>query len=339
MTDERSGPVGIAFVGAGMVAELHAKAIGRSSSARLVGLFDVDEQLAERRASEWSCRSYASLEALLSDDEVAAVYVLTPTQLHVAHARAALRAGKHVLVEKPVSRRERDIAGLIELARRKSRVCLPGHNYAYIPEYRRMKRLVHEGALGTVRLAAVMFNIAHTEEVASHYDGITWLVMPHHAYLVVGLLGLPARVTAGVTEPAWKQLDREDQGWIVLDYPPHTTAILFTSLGADDDSADPWSLMVKVIGSRGSSSASWRAAVTRQAVGSMSLGWIPYEEAYEGELAAFTAAVRGDSSLVASPMSDAIAVARIVGAAERAIRQSRTVTLTARPPAEGRTAR
>jgi predicted dehydrogenase len=59
----------------------------------------------------------------------------------------------------------------------------------------------------------------------------------------------------------------------------------------------------------------------------MSLGWLPYEEAYEHELAAFVAAVEGDASRIASPMSDAVAVAEIVGAAERSIRERRTVFL------------
>src|SRR4051812_44059565 len=187
MTLSPAQPVRIGFIGGGMVAELHAKAIARSETAVLAGLFDVDEGLAQRRSAEWSCATYESLDALLADGDIEAVLVLTPTQLHFEHARAALLAGKHVLVEKPVSRSSDEIEQLIELAAKQSRVCIPGHNYAYIPEYRRIKRLVRSDDLGIVRLVAVMFNIAHTEEVASHYDGVTWLVMPHHAYLTAGL--------------------------------------------------------------------------------------------------------------------------------------------------------
>ena len=319
----------IGFAGAGMVSELHAAAIARSGSARLAGVFDVDAGLGARRAQEWSCRPFASLEAMLADDEVDAVFVLSPTEHHVEQARAALLAGKHVLVEKPVSRSADEVSGLIALAERQNRVCVPGHNYAYIPEYQRIKRLAADGSLGVVRLGAVMFAVAHTEEVAGHYDGVIWLVMPHHAYLMHGLLGMPASVTAGVTTPAWARLEREDQAWFVLEYPPHTTAMLFTTLGADDDSADPWTFVVKAIGSAGSASASWRAAIVRRAAASMSLGWVPYEEAYEHELSAFVAAVGGDPSRIASPMGDAVAVARIVGAAEESIRRRQPVAIEA----------
>jgi predicted dehydrogenase len=317
----------VGFSGAGMVAELHAAAVARSSSARLVGIFDPVESLAERRASEWSCRVFATFESLVASDEIDAVFVLSPTEHHVAQARAALSAGKHVLVEKPVSRSAIDVSRLAAAARRHRRVCMPGHNYAYMPEYQRIRRLAQDGSLGVLRLAAVIFAVAHTEEVASHYDGVTWLVMPHHAYLVHGLLGMPASVTAGNTQPAWQQLDREDQAWCVLDYPPHGTAMLFTTLGADDDSADPWTFVVKAIGTEGSASASWRAAVLRRPVGSMKLGWAPYEEAYENELAAFVAAVAGDPSRIASPLEDAVAVAKIICAAELSTRRRRTVFL------------
>jgi predicted dehydrogenase len=327
MTASAADPLRIAFSGGGMVAELHAAAIRRSPLARLVGIFDPDRALAKRRSDEWSCLAYPRFDALLASDKVDAVFVLSPSQYHIEQARAVLRAGKHVLVEKPVSRRPRDISALSALAARRGRVCLPGHNYAYIPEYQRIKRLVRDGSLGVLRLTAIFFAVAHSEEVASHYDGVNWLVMPHHAYLVHGLWGLPASVTAGVTEPTWKEIRQDDQAWFVLDYPPHGTAMLFTTLGADDDSADPWSFVVKAIGSGGSASASWRAGVVRRAIGSMGVGWAPYEEAYDAQLQAFISAVGGDESRVASTMFDAIAVARIVRTAEASIRGRRTVLL------------
>jgi predicted dehydrogenase len=317
----------IAFAGAGMVAELHAAAIRRSPLAQLVGVYDPDRQLAARRSDEWSCLAYPTFESVLASSDIDAVFVLSPSQYHVQQARAVLLSDKHVLVEKPVSRKPAEIARLIALATRQERVCIPGHNYAYIPEYQRIRRLVHDGSLGILRLAAIFFAVAHSEEVASHYDGVNWLVMPHHAYLVHGLLGSPASVTAGVTEPAWRHIQREDQAWYVLDYPPHGTAMLFATLGADDDSADPWSFVVKAIGSGGSASATWRAGVVRRAIGSMGIGWAPYEEAYEAQLAAFIAAIGGDDSRIASPMSDAIAVAKIVRTAEASVMRRRTVLL------------
>jgi predicted dehydrogenase len=319
-------PLRIALAGAGMVSELHAPAIARSDRTVLAGVFDPDRSLSERRAESWSCADYSSLEELLGSD-VDAVFVLTPTALHVETALAALEAGKHVLVEKPVASGVDELERLVAAAGASDRVCMPGHNYAYVPELARMRRLVHAGRLGEIRLLSVMFAIAHEERVAAHYDGALRLVLPHHAYLAAGLLGLPARVHAGVTEPGWERLEQEDQAWIALDYPPRTTALLFATIAVDDDSADPWTFVVKALGTKGSASATWRSGIYQDEAGSMSAGYAAYEEAYELELDAFCQAVAGDPDAIASTMEDAVAVERILTAAEAAARSHRAVEL------------
>src|SRR5207245_1716004 len=132
-------------------------------------------------------------------------------------------------------------------------------------------------------------------------------------------LGTPTAVTAGVTEPAWESLDREDQAWLVFEYPPRTIAMLYASLAADDDSADPWSFVIKVIGSRGSASVSWRSGVFVNTIGSMARGYAAYEEAYDRELAAFVAAAHGHPERIESTLEDATQVEAILGAAETSI--------------------
>jgi predicted dehydrogenase len=310
-----------------MVSELHAAAISRSSVATLIGVFDPQTELAERRSSDWSCTAYESLESLLADDAVDAVFVLTPTQTHVDAAVQSLEAGKHVLVEKPVAENLADLERLLRAAHAAKTVCIPGHNYAYIPEIQRISRLVREGLLGEIRFASIIFAIAHDEEVARHYDGALRLVMPHHAYLINTLLGLPATVHAGMTDTAWKTLEREDQCWMTLEYKPKATAFLFATLAVDDNSADPWSFVVKVIGTAGSASATWRTGIFRRERGSMSTGYAAYEDSYEHELDAFCRYASGDHRAVASPLEDAVAVEQILSAAEEAAEQQRPVSL------------
>jgi predicted dehydrogenase len=308
--------VRIGFLGCGMVAEMHRAAIERARGAELVGVFDPDPA----RARACGVEAYPNAAAMLADDDVEAVFVLTPTATHVELAIAVLRAGKHVLVEKPVARDREELRQLLREAEVAGTVCLPGHNYAYVPEIARMVRLVRHGSLGEIRLLSIVFAIAHREEVAERYDGVVRLVMPHHAYLAHRLMGVPASVQAGVTEPGWDRLRRHDQCWIALDYPPRGTGLLFASLGVDDESADPWTFVVKALGTQGSASATWRTGVWKSAIGSMSTAFAPYEEAYELQLEAFCRAVRGDPSRVQSTLQDAIAAERILSAAEAAIR-------------------
>jgi predicted dehydrogenase len=315
--------VRIGFLGCGMVAEMHRAAIERTGAAELVGVFDP----APAHARAWPGESYPSAAALIADDAVEAVFVLSPTATHAELATAALRAGKHVLVEKPVATDAEALRGLLREAAAAGTVCLPGHNYAYVPEIARMARLVRRGSLGEIRLLSIVFAIAHSEQVAERYDGVVRLVMPHHAYLAHTLMGLPSSVQAGVTEPGWQQLPRHDQCWMALDYPPRATGLLFASLGVSDESADPWTFVVKALGTEGSASATWRTGVWKSAIGSMATAYAPYEEAYELQLDAFCRAVRGDPSLVRSTLEDAVAAEQILSAAERAIRTRAAVPL------------
>ena len=92
----------IALIGTGNVAHMHARAMERIPGARLVGGFNRTREKAEAFAARYGGRVYDSVDELLGDAEVDAVTVLTRMEDHVENAVAALRAGKHVLCEKPL---------------------------------------------------------------------------------------------------------------------------------------------------------------------------------------------------------------------------------------------
>src|SRR5437588_149715 len=80
--------------------------------------------------------------------------------------------GRDVLIEKPVSPDPLEIDRLISVARSTGRVAMPAHNYAYTPEFQRIKRLVDDGSLGNVRGVWVTYALKHPESVASAYGGV-----------------------------------------------------------------------------------------------------------------------------------------------------------------------
>jgi predicted dehydrogenase len=307
----------VGFSGCGIVSELHARAVAANPRTALAAVFDPDRGRAETAAARWGCRTHAGYADLLGDDAVDAVFVLSPTPRHLEQARAALVAGKHVLVEKPVALDVGDVERLVRQASGSGRVCMPGHNYAYIPEFRRVRDVVRSGELGEVRYVAITYSIAHTEDVAARYDGILQVVMPHHAYLATGLLGEPAAVFAGRTEPGWTALARDDQCWMVLEYPPRATALLFASMAVDDGSPGAWTFLVKAVGTQGSIAGSWDVAALSDASGGRRLRL--YEESFHHELAAFVAAVDGVPDAIVSPLEDAAPVARLLRAADTAV--------------------
>jgi predicted dehydrogenase len=93
---------GFAIIGCGLISKFHARAIADVPGAELVACYDRVPEAADRLAAETGCKAYHSLEALLADPRVEVVTVATPSGAHLEPAVAAARAGKHVIVEKPL---------------------------------------------------------------------------------------------------------------------------------------------------------------------------------------------------------------------------------------------
>ena len=129
---DQTPTVRLAFAGAGNVTSgPYHHAVIRSSAAELVGVYDPDADAAERLASLHGARTYPDLGALLADDTVQGVVVGTPNHLHFEVAEACLRAGKHVLIEKPVAQQVEEIDALNQLATSLQLVAMPAHNFIY----------------------------------------------------------------------------------------------------------------------------------------------------------------------------------------------------------------
>lgn len=140
-------PLRTCFAGAGMVAELHHRAARLGGHVTVAGVVEPRTDLARQRAEEWDTTRYPSLAAALEDETVQAVFVLTPPESHEEAALTALAAGRPVLIEKPVA----DPAGISRIeaaAASHGLTCVPGHNYAYQPEFTALRRLVLSGNSG-----------------------------------------------------------------------------------------------------------------------------------------------------------------------------------------------
>ena len=103
-------------------------------------------------------RAHGSYEALLADDDVEAVYISLPNRLHMEWTRRALEAGKHVLCEKPLSRRTAEVAGAFNLAARRDRVLMEAFMYRHHPQTARLAELVASGAIGRPRIIRSSFS-------------------------------------------------------------------------------------------------------------------------------------------------------------------------------------
>ncbi len=95
-------PLGFGIIGCGMIAQFHARAIGDIRGAKLIACYDRVPAAADKLAEITGCKAYHDLDAMLADPAVQVVTIGTPSGAHLEPALAVARAGKHVIVEKPL---------------------------------------------------------------------------------------------------------------------------------------------------------------------------------------------------------------------------------------------
>jgi D-xylose 1-dehydrogenase (NADP+, D-xylono-1,5-lactone-forming) len=171
-----------------------------SPKVDLLGVASRDRGRAEAYAREWGIpRAYGSYEELLADPDIEAVYISLPNTLHCEWSIAAVKAGKHVLCEKPMSRDPAEVEAAFDAAERAGRLLSEAFMYRHNPQTRRLVELVREGAIGELRLVRSVFSYslydADNIRLQSDVDG--GALMDIGCYCVSGsrlLAGEPERV-------------------------------------------------------------------------------------------------------------------------------------------------
>jgi predicted dehydrogenase len=145
------------------------------STARLNDLQAVYPEVAVER----------SFEHMLNGVGLDAVVVATSVKLHFPMARAALLAGKHVLIEKPMAESAVHCEELIEIAQQKGLVLMVGHTFLYSPAVRRIKENIDRGDLGQIRyICARRLNLGLYQKDIN----VAWDLAPHDISIVLHLL-------------------------------------------------------------------------------------------------------------------------------------------------------
>ena len=142
-------PLGVGIIGFGRIGAEHANWINASSGARLLAVDDVTparRALAERHG----VHVYGDIDSLLAEPAIRAVLVSTPTAMHFEHASRALAAGKHVMVEKPVTLDLPQARKLVEEARRRGLVLSVFQNRRWDLDYLTVRAAIESGAFGRV---------------------------------------------------------------------------------------------------------------------------------------------------------------------------------------------
>jgi len=132
-----------------------------SEQVELVVVASRDRARAEEYARQWEIpRAYGSYESLLADDEIEAVYISLPNNLHCEWSVRSLEAGKHVLCEKPMGKRAAEVEEAFDVAERSGLLLSEAFMYRHHQQARRLRELLDDGAIGEPRIVRARFGFA-----------------------------------------------------------------------------------------------------------------------------------------------------------------------------------
>ena len=296
--------IGIALVGTGDVANLYANAFTELPEVRYLGGFNRTVDKARAFAERHGGKVYETLEAVLADEAVEAVAITTTKENHVAPTIACLEAGKHVILEKPVAPTIEGVRAMKAAADKAGRVCMPAHNYIYAPALRRAKQHLEAGDYGKVSGMWMIFNMQVDEHWGQAYGPVVPELCIHHVYSAIHFLGRPSRVTAVASNIHFETIDVADQTAIVCEFPWGAIANLWGGVAANDPTSDPWTVLYKILGTKGGFSFSWNESHFEHE--DPNFGVAPYADSFLYELEYFVNQCIARGAAPLSTLEDAI---------------------------------
>ena len=293
----------IGIIGLGFMGSMHLSAYSRISGARLVAVADpkphrLSGDLSDiqgniggpgNRHDFSQVHAYTTPEALIADPTVEAVDICLPTHLHLSVTLAALQAGKHVLVEKPMALTGEQCDQMIAAAQQSGRILMVAQVLRFWPDYAATRDLLSSGSLGPLRSA-----IFHRKCAAPAWS--KWLHDParsgggvfdlliHDVDFCHQLFGLPSSVSAVGPEEMERGID-----WVLahLEYPHRAPLII--SGGWHHPRSYPFSMDFTIVAEGGTLDyhSAFRPLTLYRADGSEEKPTLSSMDGYEAELRYF----------------------------------------------------
>ncbi len=231
---------GFGIVGTGVIAAWHAEAIALLPDARLAAVTDVATGTAAAFAAANGCAAEPDLGALLARRDVEVVCVCVPSGLHAEVGARAARAGKHLVVEKPIDVSLDAADRLIEAARTAGVAMTVISQHRFDPGLVELKRLLDEDALGRLVLGEASTKWYRTQ---AYYDSAAWRGTHamdggsllnqgiHYVDLLRWCMGPPAEVTA-VCSTQTHQIEAEDTSLAIVRFGSGAVGTILSSTAA-----------------------------------------------------------------------------------------------------------
>jgi myo-inositol 2-dehydrogenase/D-chiro-inositol 1-dehydrogenase len=257
------------LIGCGAWGSQHARAIAKLPGVQLAAISErSDENRARAAAEHAGAACYADYREMLGREKLDAVDIVLPPHLHFEAAKAALEAGCHVLLEKPMCLGLDECSELIAVARQKERKLAIGHEFRFSSLWGRIKEMVDAGAIGDPRYCLIELwrNPYRTGTGGWRYNikevGNWILEEPIHFFDLArwyfSKAGEPVSVFARASHKRDDHPELQDNFTAMLDFPNGGYAVISQTLAAYEHHQ-----VVKLTGTRGALWATWSGAMDR----------------------------------------------------------------------------
>ena len=257
------------LIGFGAWGQHHARAIAECPLAELTAVADRSpENQAEARRRHPAAEVLADADQLLARPDIEVVDVALPSHLHCAVGSAALRAGKHLFMEKPMALTLADCDALEKLARKQRRLLAIGHEFRLSSLWGKVKEMINAGAIGQPLYVLIELwrNPYRTGAEGWRYDikrvGNWILEEPIHffdlARWYLSAAGNPLSIYARANSRQPDHPELQDNFSAMINFPGGAYAVISQTLSAFEHHQ-----VAKVTGTRGALWASWSGAMDR----------------------------------------------------------------------------
>lgn len=163
--------INFAILGCGMISNIHADALKSLPEARLMGVADASPEKAAVFAQKRGVKAYADYNAMLDDPDIDVVCICTPSGFHEVNAISALRAGKNVVLEKPMALTTAGADRIIETCKNSGRLLTVVSQLRFSSDIQRAKTLIEQKAFGNPILYGLYMKYWRD---ADYYSGSKW---------------------------------------------------------------------------------------------------------------------------------------------------------------------
>ena len=212
MSAARSRVLRLGVAGLGRAFTLMWPAFRADPRIRLMAAADPREAVRSAFAREFAARTYSTVEALADDPDIDAIYIATPHQVHAEHVEIAARAGRHVLVEKPIAITLAECDRMIAAAEAAGVHLIVGHSHSFDRPIQRARELIASGAHGPLGMITALnfgdflYRPRRPEELDTARGGGVIFSQAAHQVDIVRLLGgglvETVRASTGNWDPA-----------------------------------------------------------------------------------------------------------------------------------------